>query len=64
MDQFLQSLQTERARLISKIRVTVKYWNDGKGDTIGCKDAESIVRMVTVALADHERWIRANEPDA
>jgi len=62
MIQFLRQLQTERSRLISKIRMTVRIHESGKGDTIGCGDADAVLRVIAADLAKHSVWIARNEP--
>ena len=62
MEQFLQSLQSQQRTLISKIKITVTMYRDGKGDAIGCKDADTVLLVLTDYLKAHEKWIRQNEP--
>ena len=63
MDNFLQSVQSKQALLLSKIGMTVKMHLTGRGDTIGCADADAIIRMVADDLEKHKKWIRTNAPD-
>ncbi|MHC5061785.1 MAG: hypothetical protein ACYTFK_11960 [Planctomycetota bacterium] len=64
MDKFQQSLQSERARLISKIRMTVRLATSGKADTIGCRDADAVLQVILADLNKHSDWLMRNEPEA
>ena len=62
MDTFLADLNKERAHLLSKIKITVNMFLDGKGPIMGYADADMVLRDIRDDLKALEKWIVNNDP--
>jgi hypothetical protein len=61
-DKFMAELNKERALMLSKIKITVNMYLDGKGRIMGYPDAESVLKGMQADFKRLSKWMDENDP--
>jgi hypothetical protein len=61
-DKFMSELNIERALMLSKIKITVDMYLDGKGGIMGYPNAESVLKDMQADFKRLSKWMDKNDP--